>query len=418
MTGALSLTVLLASTPASPTSPLSEAQAVELALQNSPQVRAHGHSVAEAQARTEVGLAWNNPLLRISGLRYDQLVDPLVDRRTYGEHPFYHASIALRWSPPGLGERSARRAEGQSNEAEARMQLAITRRDTAALVRKLHARILSYDAQLALVEDVIEQRQKLRDLVRSRLELHAATLLDQSLTDVDYLDARTQHAEVEGKRRAAYDELLIQLGLPPGTNIALAPSSTTCKAPEAAAKLATRAHQANPRLVWLRAEIDEVNVKRGRRWMDLVPWFDYLQVGYGLAGDNAPSYVAFQLQLVLPIFDWKRPHRRVLGAREQGLQEQVHAEDRALSDLVLRTAARQSEQAALVERYRDAADLVETGVANLRKALELQGPTNLFEIVQLQARLLSLQRSYLRADLECKLQQIELDRITSTGLEP
>ena len=85
--------------------------------------------------------------------------------------------------------------------------------------------------------------------------------------------------------------------------------------------------------------------------------------------------------------------------------------------MILRTTALQAEQAALVERYRDAASVVESGVANLRKALELSGPTNLFEVVQLQARLLATQRSYLRAQLDCQVLQIELDRLTSTGLE-
>jgi outer membrane protein TolC len=160
-----------------------------------------------------------------------------------------------------------------------------------------------------------------------------------------------------------------------------------------------------------------VDAERRRRWLDLVPWFDYVQVAYGLAGDNNPSYVAFQLQLTLPILDWKRPHRRALSARREGLAERIQADDRMLSNLVVRTSALKAEQAALVARYRDAASVVEQGVANLRKALEQQGPTSLLQIVQLQTRLLATQRSYLRAQLECKLQQIELDRLTSSGLE-
>jgi outer membrane protein TolC len=415
MIGALAL-VVMAAMPAV-TSSLTEEQAVEMALRDSPQVRFRGHFVDEAEALTDVGLAWNNPLLRLGGMRYDQLIDPAIDRRSYGDHPFYHTTVGLRWSPPGLGERSARRAEGLANEADARMELAIARRDTIALVRKLHTQILSYDAQIALVKDVIDQREKLRELVKSRLELQAATLLDQSLTEVDYLDARTQLAEIETRRRASYDELLLQIGLPAGTNITLAPSSDTCVAPGDTAKLTEQAHNANPRLRLLGAQIDAINAERRRRWLDLVPWFDYVQVAYGLAGDNNPSYIAFQLQLNLPILDWKGPHRRALSAREQGLAERIQADNRSLSDLVLRTAALQAEQAALVERYRDAASVVERGVSNLRKALALSGPTNLLEIVQLQARLLATQRSYLRAQLECKLQQIELDRITSTGFD-
>jgi len=106
-----------------------------------------------------------------------------------------------------------------------------------------------------------------------------------------------------------------------------------------------------------------------------------------------------------------------LSAREQGLAERIQADNRVLSDLVLRTTALQAEQAALVDRYHEAATVVERGVANLRKALEQNGQTNLLEIVQLQARLLTTQRSYLRAQLECKLQRIELDRITNPDLD-
>jgi outer membrane protein TolC len=297
------------------------------------------------------------------------------------------------------------------------MELAIARRDTAALVRKLHAQILSFDAQIALIKDVIEQREKLRQLVKSRLELQSATLLDQSLTEVDYLDARTQLAELEAKRRAAHDELLIQLGLPAGETLTLAAAEDTCTAPAEVTTLAERARKANPRLRLLHAQQSAVTAERRRRWLDLVPWLDYVQVAYGLAGDSNPSYIAFQLQLTLPIFDWKRPHRRALQARELGLFERIAADNRSLSNLVLRTSALQAEQAALVARYHDAAQVVEQGVANLRKALEQSGPTSLLEIVQLQARLLATQRSYLRAKLECKLQQIELQRITSSGLD-
>lgn len=398
--------------------PLTEAEAVAAALRNSPQVKLRGHLVDEAKALTDVGLSWNNPHLRVGGLRYDELLGPVVDRRTYGEHPFYHTSVALRWSPPDLGERGARRAEGLANEANANMELAIARRDIAALVRRLYAQILNYDEQLALDREVIDQRAKLRALVKSRIEQQAATLLEQSLTEVDYLDARTEFAEIEVRRRAAYDELLIQLGLPAGEAVQLATSNQdACTAPEAAPKLAERAHAANPRLRLIEAQDRAVDAERTRRWLDLVPWFDYLQVGYGMAGDNKPSYIALQFQLTLPLFDWKRPHRRALAARHEGLAERIHAEDRMLSDLVLRANAAQAEQAALVERYREASSVVEGGLTHLREALEQGRVSNLFEVVQLQTRLLATKRSFLRANLECKLQKIELDRLTSTGLE-
>jgi outer membrane protein TolC len=410
------LTVLAMVAAAAMASPLTEADAVALALRNSPRVKSHDHLVVEASAQTEAGLAWNNPQLRVAGLRYDQLVEPAIERTSYSDHPLYHTTVALRWAPPALGERAARRADGQAKEAEATMELTIARRDTVALVRKLFAEVQSYDAQIALVRDVVEQREKLCALVKSRLAQQVATALDQNLADVEYLDARTELAKLEVSRRSAYDELLLQLGLPSSEPVQLAPiDQTTCSAPDSVPDLAARARSANPRLRLIDAQDHATDADSKRRGLSLIPWFDYFQVGYGMAGDNRPSYVALQFQLTLPLFDWKGPQRRALAARHEALLEQRNAEDRRLSDTVLRLAGAQAAQAAVVARYGDTAQVVEGGLARLRKAIEQGQVTNLVELVQLQTRLLAVKRSHLRARLDCQLQGIELDRLSNSN---
>jgi outer membrane protein TolC len=412
VTGALAWLLVVAA--AAPASPLTEADAIALALRNSPRVKSHDHLVVEANAQTEAGLAWNNPQLRVSGLRYDQLLEPAIERASYGDHPLYHTTVTLRWAPPGLGERAARRADGQAKEAEASMELTLARRDTVALVRKLYAEVQSYDGQIVLVRDVAEQRERLCALVKNRLAQQVATALDQNLAEVEYLDARTELAKLEVSRRAAYDELLLQLGLPSGEAVQLAPvDQAMCSAPDAVSDLAARARAVNPRLRLIEAQDHAAEADRSRRGLSLIPWFDYFQVGYGMAGDNRPSYVSFQFQLTLPLFDWKGPHRRALAARHEALLEQKNAEDRRLSDTVLRLAGAQAAQAAVVARYGEATEVVEGGLARLRKAVEQGQLTNLVELVQLQTRLLAIKRSHLRALLDCQLQRIELDRISS-----
>jgi outer membrane protein TolC len=411
------LLALLVMTAAPAAVPLTEERAVALALQNSPELAWRRHAVDEKEALTQAGLAWQNPVLRVSGLRYDRLVQPAVERQDYGEHPFAHTTVALRWSPPGLGERGFRRAEGRAAEIGSRVELAIARRDISALVRGLHARLVSYDAQVAMLEEQVGQREKLRGLVQRRLELQAATLLDQSLTEVDYLDARTQLAALEVRRRRAYDELLIQLGLAPDTEIVLAPSASACSVPEDGTQLALRAARNNPRRSSIQAQLDAADAERDRYQLERLPWLDYVQIGYGVASANQSGYVAFQLQLTLPLLDWKGPHRRAVRARKLALGERILTEDRRLSEMVVRTRAALAEQAALVERYRDAASELEQGAATLRKALAQGGPTNLSEVSLLQARLLATRRAHLAAELECRLQQIEMDRLTGSGVE-
>lgn len=407
--------LVLAATPALP-SPLTEDQAVELALKQSPQVRFRGHFVEEAKARTDADLRWNNPQLRIEDLRYGQLLEPAIDRRTYGDHPLDHTEVAIRWRPPELGERGALRAEGRVREADKQMDLDETRRETVAFVRRLHAQILAYDAQIALGKEAVAQTAKLSALVKAKREQHAATLLDQSLADVEHLDAANHLAEAEVRRRAAYHQLLAQLGLPAGTEITLAPSAKDpCAPPAETTAMIERARTTNPRLSLYRAELAYADAARRKSWLDLVPWFDFVQVSYGFAGDSTPGYVAFNLALTLPILDWKGADRRAFAARREGFLDRIKADERSLSDLVIQAAAEQAEQAALVKRYQESVALMEDSVKKFRSSMEQGHATDLFEVVKLQSRLRTTQRFHLRARLECKLQQIELGRLTSAG---
>jgi hypothetical protein len=62
--------------------------------------------------------------------------------------------------------------------------------------------------------------------------------------------------------------------------------------------------------------------------------------------------------------------------------------------------------------------VVEQGLARILQALEQGRIADPFQVVELQTRLLAAQPSYLCARPECKLQQIELDRITGSGFAP
>lgn len=400
---------------------LSEARAVDMALKNSPRLRAQQDSVDEARALTDVATRWNNPQLRVSGLRYDQTIKPAFTSDSYPLDPLYHTHVALRWAPPELGQRGAREAEAKADEARANMSLTMATRDLVARVRSLHATVLSYDEQLALGQEVLHQREQLRDLVKSRLALSAATRLDLSLSEVDYLDASTQLAELEAGRKSAYEELLLHLGLSVGATVALAADAhDTCADVPDVAQWIERGEQASPRLRVYDAETKATDAERSRRWLALVPWFDYFEVQYAMGGTTTseyhPGYVSFGFQLTLPLLDWKRADRRALNAREQGLLERVRADKLEVAQAILRVAAVNGEQVALVRRYRDAASVVEDGLSGIRRALASGEITNLVQVVQLEARLSATKRSYLRARLDCKLSRIELDRLVGAGL--
>jgi outer membrane protein TolC len=394
-----------------------EAQAVERALVHSPLLKAKDDEVDEASAWTDVATRWSNPQLRISKLRYDQLVEPAVQGRTYGDHPFQKTSIGIRWDPPALGQRSARTAEARVREVKAAAERVQSRRDTAALVRTLHASVVNLDAEIELEKSALAGRERLRDLVHKRVEEQAATRLDESLADVDYLEVATRLGELEEQRRQDYASLLAQLELPPDAVVTLlGDSGDGCKQALESRDLEERAERANPWADMVAQEIKAADTERSRRLWVLLPWPDYLQASYVMAGDNQPGYFTFELGLTLPLLDWKRGERRAFAAKHRALVEELRAQNRALADRLRRTASAQAAQAFLVRRYHDSAAEIDQGLTLLHRSLENGESTNLLQVEHVQTRLFAAQRSALQAQLDCKLRQIDLDRLTGTEL--
>jgi len=393
-----------------------ETQAIDLAMKQSPLLTSRDLRVEEAEALAEVARRWNNPELRISGMRYGTLVDPGLDRRTYPDHPFAETSVGLRWSPPELGQRGTRISEARVRAVTANAEKDQARRDVLAMVRGLHATVVGLDAQIELAKSTVAQRQRLRDLIARRLEQQAATRIEKGIADMDHLDALTDLSELELKRRRAYDSLLMQLGLPADSGaVFVSDGKDTCQPVGDVDPLAERATSANPRARVVEAEIQATEAERSRNWWALIPWPSYVQAEYELGGDAKPGYLSFSLGVPLPLFDWKSADRRAFKAKGKSLIEELHAENRALSDTVRRMAAAQKTEAGLLKRYRESSAIVEQGLAAVKKSIESGDSTNLYQALQLQSRLLSARKAALKAEVECKLKRIEIDRLTGTN---
>jgi outer membrane protein TolC len=392
-----------------------ESQVVELAIQNSPLLASRGHQLEESEALVDVARRWENPELRLTGMRYGQLVDPALDRRTYGDHPFGNMSIGLRWSPPELGQRGTRLAEARVLEATASAGKTQSRRDVLAMVRSLHATILNLDTRIELAKTTVDQRFQMRDLIARRLKQNAATLIEKSVADMDCLDAQTVLSELTQDRNRSYNSLLAALGLPADhAAVFVSDGKDACQPVGEVEPLAKQAESTNPRSQVVAAEIKQAEAERSRKWLALVPWPSFIQGQYELATDKSPGFLSFSLGVPLPVFDWKRADRRASKAKGRMLVEELRAENRALADSVRKTAAEQKAQAAMFSLYQESSAVVEQGLAAVKKSIESGESTNLYQALQLQSRLLAARKAALKSELECKLNRIEIDRLTGS----
>ncbi len=392
--------------------PLTEAQAVERALGVSQALKALEARVGEARAQVDAAGRLDNPELRVSKLRSDRLLPASLGGQDGVEAPFEDLTLGLRWSPPNLGAQYARRAQAERRVEVAEAELAEARAELAARVRTLHATVLGLTAQAAQARTALALRAELQALVARRLEQQVATLLDRSLADLDHLDALTAVQEAEGRRRQALHALRVELGLGPTAVVELAAEGAArCELPaQTAPELGERARGGSARLKGFTARKEEVAAERSRLNLELIPWFNHFEFAYVLGPADGPGHVRARFALSLPLFHWNRPEIRGLDFR----RAQIDAEERAALDLLdaqIRQALEDlADQVALVARYRDAAPLMDDGLAVLRKALEA-GQSDLVQLALLQTRTLAARRGQLRAQLQCQLTRIELDRL-------
>jgi len=416
--------VLLVAAPVRAVDPLSADQAVKLALERSPELSALGHQIEEDRAQVDAALRLRDPQLRFTDFRSSRLlVAPSEDDGWSARKGFEDFEVGLRWSPPNLGSWDARRATAERRVDQSAASLQQERRDLVADVRTQYAAILSLDRQLELAATAVELRHQLRVLTARRIEQQAATALDQSLSELDYLDAMADREQLVSERRERYHAFLMLLGQPAEADFELSEADgTPCRDSEATlAALVVRARTQQPRLEVAQARIAEVDAELNAAYMELIPWFDYVEVSYMVGQpvrDGRPDDLydadTFRLRfgINLPLFDYfRQPEIDGLRARRARYEDELAALEqrldlrvrRALDDLKGRVALHQSYAAADEE-------WVDRSLTKVQRALEV-GEADLLQLALVQSRTLRARRARLRSHLRCQQSFIELERL-------
>jgi len=402
----------LSSQPQATESPLTAERAVALALANSPTLRAVEQRLPEETARGDLATALENPQLLVQNLRSDRLITPGVTGQPYSAHPFANTSLWLKWAPPNPWVYSSRRAEAAQHQEEAKAELELARRRLVARVEALHATSQSLDRQLELARAAVALREQLARLTERRVAHQAARAWDQSQAELDEFEARTLRVELERKQREARRELLVELGLPPQTPLALAGAPRACEPPAVSgAELIEQALARDPTLRLHRARAAALAAQSLEARLALAPWFDYVQAGYVLASDERPAYASLRFGLTLPVLNWNGHRVDLLSARRQREEAEGDGARRAVASDVEQALADIREDASLLEHYRQAEPLlVAQSQAQLEQALAA-GQSSLLEVAAVQSRTLGARRAGLRAELHCQLSLIELERL-------
>jgi cobalt-zinc-cadmium efflux system outer membrane protein len=386
--------------------PLTEAEAVRIALERNPELRAGRLEARAAKADALQATAWSNPEFRYTTQQRDS--DPDLDSQS---------RFSLRWEPPHPFVQSARNEAAEAEAAESGsiasgLEAAVRRDVRLAYTKALHD---GHEARLG--RQVAALRRGLADGMKAAADRGQIDPLEAARAQLRAFEAEEKARTAQDDEREALRWLANLLGRPGPVTLGPAAGLPTCPAPGPmpATDPAWEQHPAlaKARHAHARAEA-ELRSEHARR----IPWIRYVEAGYerdprpeSLSGIPQParSGMVLGFGIDLPLFDFNRGGVAAAEARRARRAEQMKAAYASLVGTLRDSHARWMDRHERWERLvREARPLAETAVAKAREAAA-SGARPETDRVAAEERALELEKLILDAAAECAKAAIEAE---------
>jgi outer membrane protein TolC len=286
--------------------PLSQADAVRVALANSPALQA---LIAESWANVAAANQTSrlpNPIFTFERIR-------LGDELEIGR--------LLSFGLVDLVLLPQRLAISKSQAAHAKVQLTGTVVDQVTQVKQTWVRAVAAQQSLQYAQQVKESAEASAELARRMQLIGNFTKLQRARQQVFYADATTQLASARHAVTATREELVRALGLADGQAAKLKLPERLPdlpKAPREAREVAATASEQRLDVQLARAQLDVAGKSQG---INLLSTFIDVEVGarrdtiFDNAEGTKSTARGFELEIVLPLFDWGSARRDLLNAQ-------------------------------------------------------------------------------------------------------
>ncbi|HVW27822.1 MAG TPA: TolC family protein [Polyangiaceae bacterium] len=270
---------------------------VRYALANSPDLRVlrSQQDIATAEARTAAEIG--NPTARGEWLHVQSAQE-------------YGWGVGLQWTPPRPGVYGNHKDAASARARAVKEDYAEARADLEARVRSCFSDVSALGEEIALAEQSIETRRKLKQAMQERVEHGAATRIELSLVTVSLARGEQERDLLVLSRASAVADLGSLAGLPPGTALEIDSKASLDEAPprEDPARSAEEpevdsALSARPVIQadTARALAADANLatERARRW----PWLTVEGRYRHHDQSNYPDDVTLGVEVTLPILN-------------------------------------------------------------------------------------------------------------------
>ena len=371
-------------------------EAIELSLQHDPRLTTLRAAVEMARIASRASTAPANPEFRGS---YQQ--NGSEDDLTGATEDTEEMGVALRLFPQRPWETRAKSIEGDAGLQVALAGLHgaefIVRQD----VRLKFAELAHRDRDIESLQRVVEGRQARYDALKTAAGEGQATAVDVLGAGLDYSDALVRLGESESARRRASRALSTMIGAGPTTELKVRATDLKRKSRVADFDPAYLEQYALEHRMDLRAAEWQTRMAWAgwkKALAERIPWFSYIQAGYGEeVGGNSESWSA-QFGIELPIFTDPGSGHQVMAAalaQARAFEAEVRAD---VADDVTDAIELLKEVDEEFRRFeRDMAPLMKELESSLKTAREAQS-LSVDTAAQIEVRLAEAERARLQAD--------------------
>lgn len=385
-----------------PWASLSLDDAIQLALENNPEMRAAGGRVEAAAGRAVQARTWSNPELELVAEDW-----PLRGSRGFADAK---RTIGMSQIVPFPGKWSLSKKIGGAGVKLSEVELAAGRVALICEVKSSFYRVMALEQQVSVAAQLLAMVDASAVTARKRVDSGAAAYQEQLRAEVQAEQERSSSVDLQRELAAARQTLAAVLGRPDLVGAKLA--GTLAEVPDVKLLDGTSVEllASHPRLRAAQTSLERAELESRRARLDSYPDLK-MGIGVGEVGETGQSLGQISLSLPLPIFDRGRGMRQearaniavataeLLAVRQQLQRDWANAVGRC------RTASEHtaSYRERILPKAAEALRLVQDGYE--------EGKFGFADLVDIQRTNAEVRMTYQEKVLELNIAQAELEAL-------
>lgn len=384
-------------------------QAVRLALEGNPELRASGARVDAAAGRAYQAKKWTNPELELNAEDW-----PVSNGRGFSDAK---QTIGIAQTLPYPGKKSLDKQIGGAGVKLSEAELALRRTEIVRDVKAGFYRVLATERLVEVSTQLVAVAESSAGTARKRVDAGATAYQEQLRAEVQLEQARTELTGFERELASARQILVTLLGRPDLKEASLSGSLAEAADPSLLKEGEVEWLAKHPSAAAAQANLDRAQLANRRARLEPYPDVK-VGVSGGRIGETDQSIIQLGFSVPLPIIDRGKGKQQEARANVSAAEAELHFVQQQL----------QREWANAQKRYRTSVQQVsnyrERILAKADEALRLvqtgfeQGKFNFIDLVDTQRTTAEARLAYQGKLLELNIAQAELEALLQPQANP